>query len=101
RAPTLSCTLSLHDALPISTLLRGLDENKREAVVLAYQRYGRGKSMVFNGYDSGVAWQLNAKIPVEDMTHETFWRQLLRWLVDGVDRKSTRLNSSHSQISYA
>ena len=35
-------------------------------------------------YDSGIAWQMDAKIPVEDMTHETFWRQLMRWLVDGV-----------------
>src|SRR5688572_12198371 len=25
----------------------------------------------------------------------------LRWIIAGVDRKSTRLNSSHSQISYA
>ena len=23
-------------------------------------------------------------IPLEDVTHETFWRQLLRWLADGV-----------------
>ena len=29
-------------------------------------------------------WQMHASIPLEDMTHETFWRQLLRWLVDGV-----------------
>ena len=29
-------------------------------------------------------WQMDAKIPVEDMTHETYWRQLMRWLVDGV-----------------
>ena len=26
-------------------------------------------------------WQMHADIPLEDMTHETFWRQLLRWLV--------------------
>jgi hypothetical protein len=27
---------------------------------------------------------MHADIPVEDQTHETFWRRLLRWLVDGV-----------------
>jgi hypothetical protein len=29
-------------------------------------------------------WQMHASIAVDDMTHEHFWRQLLRWLVDGV-----------------
>ena len=48
-------------------------------------------------YDTGVAWQLNAKIPVEDMTHETFWRQLLRWLVDGVPNP-VELTSSPDQV---
>jgi hypothetical protein len=27
---------------------------------------------------------MHASIPVDDMTHENFWRQMLRWLVDGV-----------------
>ena len=27
---------------------------------------------------------MHAEIAVEDLTHENFWRQLLRWLVDGV-----------------
>ena len=29
-------------------------------------------------------WQMHADIPVDDLTHETLWRRLLRWLVDGV-----------------
>jgi hypothetical protein len=29
-------------------------------------------------------WQMHADIPLEDQTHETFWRQLLRWLVADV-----------------
>ena len=51
--------------------------------VLAYQRFGRGKSVAFPVQDSWM-WQMHADIPVEDMTHETFWRQMLRWLVNGV-----------------
>ena len=27
---------------------------------------------------------MHADVPLEDQTHETFWRQLLRWLADGV-----------------
>ena len=34
---------------------------------------------------------MDATIRVEDQTHENFWRQLLRWLVDGVpDAVETR-----------
>ncbi|HZD03726.1 MAG TPA: hypothetical protein VE173_02380, partial [Longimicrobiales bacterium] len=29
-------------------------------------------------------WQMHADIPLDDLTHETLWQQLLRWLVDGV-----------------
>jgi len=44
-----------------------------------------------------VAWQLNAKISVEDMTHETYWRQLLRWLVDGVPNQ-VEVTSTPDQV---
>ena len=43
----------------------------------------RGKAFAFTVQDSWL-WQMHADIPLEDMTHENFWRQLLRWLVDGV-----------------
>jgi hypothetical protein len=96
--PDLVSVNSVHQLKPgATTLLKGLDENKREAIVLAYQRYGRGKAMVFNGYDSGVAWRLNAKMAVEDLTHETFWRQLLRWQVDGVPNQ-VELTSTPDQV---
>jgi hypothetical protein len=65
-----------------TTLLTGIGEGV-ERVVLAYQRYGRGKSAALPVVDSWM-WQFHADIPLEDQTHETFWRQLLRWLVDGV-----------------
>ena len=66
-----------------TALLRGVDESGRESIALAYQRYGRGKTLAFPVYDSWT-WQMDANIAVEDMTHETYWRQLMRWLVDGV-----------------
>jgi uncharacterized membrane protein len=64
-------------------LLSGTDERRREQIVLAYQRYGRGKAIAFPIQDSWL-WQMHVSMSVEDMTHENYWRQLLRWLVDGV-----------------
>ena len=66
-----------------TALLSGSDERRRERVVLAFERYGRGKSIAFPVHDSWL-WQMHSSIRVEDQTHESFWRQLLRWLVDGV-----------------
>lgn len=65
-----------------TTLLSGAVP-EGEQIVLAYQRYGRGKVAALPVTDSWI-WQLHADVPLEDQTHETFWRQLLRWLVDGV-----------------
>src|SRR6185295_1362816 len=61
-----------------TALLSGTDERRRERVVLAYQRYGRGKSIAFPVHDSWL-WQMHSSIRVEDQTHENFWRQMLRW----------------------
>lgn len=66
-----------------TTLLTGTDDARHEQVVLAYQRYGRGKALAFPVQDSWI-WKMDATIPVTDTTHATFWRRLVRWLVDGV-----------------
>jgi hypothetical protein len=66
-----------------TVLLTGTDEHRGSQPVLAFQRYGRGKALAFPVLDSW-RWQMHASIPVEDMTHENYWRQLLRWLVEGV-----------------
>ncbi len=67
-----------------ATLLLGRPElSGATQVVLASQRFGRGKALAFTVQDSWL-WQMHAEIPVEDMTHESLWRQLLRFLVSGV-----------------
>ena len=66
-----------------TVLLTGIDESRAERPLLVFQRYGRGKSFAFLPQDSWM-WQMHASMAVEDLTHENFWRQLLRWLVDGV-----------------
>jgi uncharacterized membrane protein len=66
-----------------TVLLTGTDESRAERPMLVYQRYGRGKTFAFLPQDSWM-WQMHASVDVDDLTHENFWRQLLRWLVDGV-----------------
>jgi uncharacterized membrane protein len=66
-----------------TVLLSGADGARRDHVVLASQRYGRGKAIAHAVQDSWL-WQMHAKMSVADQTHENYWRQLLRWLVDGV-----------------
>src|SRR5205085_7136924 len=88
-------TLSLHDALPISTLsgdsINELPDDEAELARYLQQIAGsRGGAdsgggsggFVIDGFSSG-------NLPPKDQIQE------IR------DRKSTRLNSSHSQISYA
>ena len=50
------------------------------STVLAQHRYGRGVALAFTAQDSWL-WQMHADIPVDDQTHEIFWRQVLRYLV--------------------
>jgi uncharacterized membrane protein len=69
-----------------TTLLTGRTSRAREAgdvPVLAFQRYGRGMGLVFGVQDSWL-WRMHASMPVEDETHATLWRQLMRFMVDGV-----------------
>ena len=63
-------------------------------IVLAYQRYGRGKAIAFPIQDSWV-WQMHATMEVNDPTHETFWRQMLRWLVSDVPERVTMTAPDH------
>src|SRR3712207_9578658 len=80
-ATTEICTLSLHDALPISAALRGA-----RAMPLHLDR-------------------LLERRPVDPVDQRLGDRaeRLVRDRVEAplVDRKSTRLNSSHANISYA
>ncbi len=67
-----------------TTLLEGrFGEGGPNQVILAFQRYGRGKSIALTAQDTWL-WQMHADVPLEDQSHESFWKQMLRWLVDGV-----------------
>jgi uncharacterized membrane protein len=81
--PALTSVNPVREVKPGATVLLTGGDGRREDVVLAFQRYGRGKTIAFTPQDSWL-WQMSAKMSLEDMTHENYWRQLLRWLVDGV-----------------
>ncbi|MDZ7780989.1 MAG: glutamine amidotransferase [Gemmatimonadota bacterium] len=67
-----------------TTLLAGESPDlASDQVVLAFHRYGRGKAAAFTVQDSWL-WQMHADVPVEDRSHQAFWQQMLRWLLDGV-----------------
>jgi len=71
-----------------AVLLTGDGPAASAQVVLAYQRYGAGKAIAFPVQDSWL-WQMHASVAVDDMTHETLWRRLLRWVVEGVPDRVT------------
>ncbi len=82
--PEVSSVNPIHSVKPGATaLLQASDRQKQNQIVLAYQRYGRGKAVALPIQDSWL-WRMDAKIPVEDTTYAVFWRRLLRWVVDGV-----------------
>ena len=85
--PPVTIVNPITDVKPGATTLLTTPEG---LVVLSFQRYGGGKSMAFPVQDSWM-WQMHADVPVEDLTHETYWRRLLRWLVDGVPDKVVTL----------
>ena len=92
--PVVTAVNRLSSIKPGATmLLSGNDAARRDYPVLVFQRYGRGKAFAFTPQDSWV-WQMHASIPVDDLTHENFWRQLLRWVVDEVpDQVEIRMTS--------
>lgn len=54
--------------------------------VIAYQRYGSGRSMSIT---TASTWRWQMMQSSEDQTHETFWRQLMRWLAVSAPQRIT------------
>ena len=95
--PVLTSVNPLRTLKPGATLLlSGTDDKRRTQPVLAYQRYGRGKTLALAVQDSWL-YQMHASMPLEDMTHENLWRQLLRWVVDAVP-ESVDVHTSSERV---
>ncbi|MEO8451790.1 MAG: hypothetical protein ABI647_18510, partial [Gemmatimonadota bacterium] len=94
--PPLTIVNELGDPKPGATvLLEGIGTaTKQTYPVLAVQRYGRGRGLILGVQDSWL-WQMHPDIANEDQTHETFWRQTLRSLLEEVpDRLEVTMSPS-------
>ena len=95
--PALSTVNPIHEVTPGATvLLSGADSRRQDQIVLAYQRYGRGKVAAMPVQDSWV-WRMDVKMAVSDTTHATYWRRLVRWLVDAVPDQ-INVSTSHDRV---
>jgi uncharacterized membrane protein len=63
---------------PGALVLAEMTASGHKLPLLITEKYGRGRTAVFA---TGGDWRWQMLQPVEDMSHELFWRQLLRWLV--------------------
>ncbi len=52
--------------------------------LLAQQRYGRGQTLAFTATDT---WRWRMRMDSKSTAHETFWRQLLRYLVSATPKQ--------------
>ncbi|HSQ24713.1 MAG TPA: glutamine amidotransferase [Pyrinomonadaceae bacterium] len=81
--PPISVSEGLKTVKPGATVLL---EAKRAGAssptvpLLALQRYGRGQTLAFTATDT---WRWRMRMDSKSNAHETFWRQLLRYLVSG------------------
>ena len=65
---------------PGAVVLAEMTAQGKKMPLLITQNYGRGRSAVFA---SAGSWRWQMQMPKEDMSHEMFWQQMLRWLVAG------------------
>lgn len=63
---------------------RGGNNSTAAVPLLAEERYGRGRTMALTASDT---WRWKMKLDARNNTHETFWRQLLRYLVSTTPRQ--------------
>ena len=83
--PPLTIVNPIRQVKPGATLLLTSTPQAQQDpfVIMASQRYGRGKVIAFAVQNSWI-WQMHQDIELDDQTHEILWRQLLRWLVEDV-----------------
>ncbi|MGA1740773.1 MAG: glutamine amidotransferase [Pseudohongiellaceae bacterium] len=76
--PNIADYQNLGSLRPAATTLMEIDVNGELQPLLVTQPYGKGQSYIMA---TGGTWRWQMSMPLEDMSHETFWRQLARGLV--------------------
>ncbi|HEY9435211.1 MAG TPA: hypothetical protein VI260_27460 [Blastocatellia bacterium] len=85
--PPISIPELLTGAKPGATVVleaNAINDRSRTAPLLVEERYGRGRSMALTANDT---WRWRMETPSQNNSHETFWRQLLRYLVSASPRQ--------------
>jgi hypothetical protein len=76
---------------PGAVVLAQMNTRHGRLPLLITENYGRGRTAVLATEGT---WRWRMSLPVEDQSHATFWRQLLRWLVtDTPDRVTASVAS--------
>lgn len=81
KMPPLTDWNAIREVKPGTTVLAELEVTSagdRDVPLLAFHRFGRGHAVALL---TGSSWRWQMGLDSEDMSHEIFWRQMLRWLV--------------------
>jgi len=79
--PPITIPESLTQSKPGATIIleaRSNNDRSQTVPLLAEERYGRGRTMALTTNDT---WRWRMEMESKNTAHETFWRQLLRYLV--------------------
>lgn len=85
--PPISVSEVLANIKPGASVLleaRRSDGSPQVAPLLVQQRYGRGQTLALTAADT---WRWKMRMDSKSNAHETFWRQMLRYLVSGTPRQ--------------
>ncbi|HEY2963912.1 MAG TPA: glutamine amidotransferase [Pyrinomonadaceae bacterium] len=85
--PPVSISESLTNVKPGATILleaRKVDGSGAHVPLLVQQRYGRGQTLALTASDT---WRWRMRIDSKNNSHETFWRQMLRYVVSGTPQQ--------------
>jgi uncharacterized membrane protein len=81
--PPVSISEVLTNVKPGASVLleaRRVEGGAQVAPLLVQQRYGRGQTLALTAADT---WRWRMKMDSKNNAHETFWRQMLRYVVSG------------------
>ena len=85
--PPVSVSQALTNVKPGATVLleaRKVDGAGAHVPLLVQQRYGRGQTLALTASDT---WRWRMRMDSKNNAHETFWRQMLRYVVSSTPRQ--------------
>src|SRR5205085_9725686 len=86
--PPISVSEVLTNVKPGASVLleaRRIEGSAQAAPLLVQQRYGRGQTLALTAADT---WRWRMRMDSKHNSHETFWRQMLRYLVSSTPRQT-------------